>query len=652
MQSYLRLSILLIRICLHQGSFHDHRQDRDGEFLVRFDSQKRGTESHTDTADKFANLLLEVLRPSGTKAFDALQSDLNNLFDEALIRLDSGCGLCFSFVAFILSLGSGTISAGKLHATLARLPQVDHEDITNVLYRYAKNYGSTFGVLRAVRNAILMDYRLGEPECVELANLIALFAREAASVDTFDELIAPHPLRFESDYRPRDRISGEVLDEDMSDVQYYISLMKHNAEALSSALLFGITDVADMLGLEPDEVDEENLRESVERLSTLDDRIIAEELLLTINSVRHNVQVIKFNQGLEAYSKEGACSDALLLHHEIVGEQSLFSKSLFLFLKQNYFNGYNVYNSLLNGLILSELGIESGLLSLESLLNTHPEIFVGSEVYVQSDATSPVMLPTTTPGCELKEPFVTLENSDGLASCLDICVADSRCAYADFRDTVCSLYSSCEVKEGSSTRLVYAKKSFPRQHPCWPPTAGCIVWIHQQLASLHSRVESLNWLTRYYDRLGDPRTAVEWASRSAELGDSEGVFFLGYLHLKAWDEHPIDTELAKSFFHSLLTDFEVGIFPVSLESDEQLGNADEIEFESAKVIAEQLGIHDIPSRHTEARRHKSIVNWFAGVYGLLLVAFTQNAYLLSRVCTVLALVPVLLMLITRRTYIV
>ena len=646
-----KLKVLMVtsHILLGGSKMGDLRLDLDGAFLAQFDSGVRELEFQAEIPIAFAESFVKVLRPPESKSFDAVRSDITTLFYEAVIGLESGCSICSSVVAFCLSLGIQKVPVTKLHSSLVRLAP-GNDDIVKFFYAHGRAHGSTFGLLWEVRNGLSGIEQLDEPDCIELANILALYAREAASVDVFDQLVAPYPLTFETGVRPPDRVSGDTFDGGSTDVQYYISQMKNNAEALSSALLFGITDVAAMLGLEPDDLDEEDLRESVERLSILDDQSIAEELLITINSVRHNLQVVKFNKGLEMYSKEGMCSRALDIHHQIVGEQSLFAKCIFLFLTENYYDQQNIYNALLNGLILSELGVESGVLSVAGLLEAHPEIV--ETPIDDTDQSARVMFPGKISRCSDQERFRVLDIPEDVSSCLDICASEQQCNHAVIRDTECVLYKSCVSTEDGPPIRVYTKRSLPEEHPCWPPKPKCLVWIHRQLALSHSNVASLNWLARYYDKLGDPREASEWSNRSAETGDPEGKFFSGYLHLKSWEGHPVDVASARMFFRSLISDAGHVILsvPLSARVENEFGNVEEMEVENARVIAEQLGLHDIPANHMKNPAHQVVVKLFAGFYGLILVQLTSNAYLLPQVYTLAALLPVVLILVMRRTY--
>ena len=648
---YLKLAIAMLHVCMHQSSLQDMRVDQDGLFLSQFDLERGHTDGQLDVPPAFAKSLMEVLRPSSTKSFNTIQDDLKTLADEALVGIASGCGLCYAFLAFIISLGSTNISVSKLHAVLFGIPDNVENNVVNLLYGLAKDSGSTFGLLGAVKNGISSVNKLTDSKCEDLANQMALFARESASVDVFDELIAPHPLPYDLGSRPRDRISTEVFDDDTTDVHYYISLMKNNAQALSSAFLFGIADVADMLGLEEDELDEEDLRESVERLSVLDDETIAKELILTINAIRHNVQVIKFNEGLELYSTPHACHEALLLHHGIVGEQSLFSKLLFLFLKENFYDTHNVYNGLLVGMILSELGVESGIRNVQRLLEARPEILQISDD-ISDKAIETIMVPGKDLRCAPEELLHVIEFSDGV-SCLDSCVRDSLCGYATITGTRCAFYKSCNETTGDSSVRLFVKKSLPHRHPCWPPTSECLVALHKQLATTHAQVMSFNWLARYYDKQGDWRTAAEWAERSANHGDPEGIFFSGYLQLKSWEHHPANPELASKFFRSLLSDWGLINLPEFLNptSADDLQSMEDMEIDNARNIAQQLGINDIPADHARSSRRVNFVNVLSGFYGLVMIYSIDYSHIIPRIWTVVALIPVLVLLLARRAYI-
>jgi hypothetical protein len=630
----------------------DTRLERDGLYFSQIGIARTDTNLREVVPPAFTDALLSVLRPSSSsKEFERLREDLKSLASEALKGAKSGCGLCSGIFAILLSLDGELASYNQLHSVIVNFPARNHGGVTNAFYALSKDYGSTMGVLGTTKIAAAQGHLLDADDCVDIANAIALFAREAASVDVFDKLVPPHKLDFKLGTRPRDRITDDMFDDDSTDVHYYISLMKDNAQALSSALLFGMADVADMLGLEPGAVDAEDLRESVDRLSTLDDKAIAQELLMTVNSIRHNLQVTKFNEGLELHASAEVCAAGLMIHHSIVGQQSLFAKMMFLLMKEHFYDMGNKFGSLLIALFMAELGIESGLRNIESLLENHPEMIFDPEVDPGNELLM-AMIPIKGMKCEVHSQISRVFGA-GDASCLDKCIEDSNCNYVMIRDTSCDFYTSCQRSGNASQYKIYAKESFQRTHPCWPPTSQCIVRIHKSLADIHEAVDSMNWLARHYDSRGEYRTALDWAERSAFLGDSEGKFFSGYLQLKAWDDHTVDIDLATIYFYDLIHrsgwDSMRGVIATD-ENDVNTEDLEQMEIESARAIAVQLGIHDIESMKVDEVRHTALVHFLAGIYGIGLIYYQQYTHLIPQLITILALVPVLAILIARRTY--
>ena len=442
-----------------------------------------------------------------------------------------------------------------------------------------------------------------------------------------------------------------MFDDDSTDVHYYISLMKDNAQALSSALLFGMADVADMLGVDPGAVDAEDLRESVEMLSTLDDKAIAQELLTTINSIRHNLQVTRFNEGLELHTTADVCAEGLLVHHSIVGQQSLFSKMMFRYMKVNFFDMGNKFNALLIALIMAELGIETGMRHVLSLLEEHPEMIQESESKADLGMLR-VMIPINGLDCAAGAHMSRSSNLDE-AACLDTCVHDSNCDYVLIRDGNCELYSTCNRSVTSITYRTYVKDSFSSTHPCWPPTSKCIVRIHQDLAETHMALDSMNWLARHHASKSEFSTASEWAERSGMQGDPEGTFFSGFLQLKEWDGHKVDVEVAEAYFQDLIDRSEwdnLSELIIIDQDDDPRDNLERMEIESARGIAIQFGLHDIEPIEVVSSQRARLVEFFAGMYGIALVYLHQFSHLIPRLMAILALVPVLGILIARRTY--
>lgn len=648
-------TIVLYAMGISSISDSTDRIDADGLILEALTESQSTQSANHDIPEYFVDALKEFLTLPVSKTLSDIDSVLK-ILGERSIRgvLESDCGICAAFAGFLASLSNRYIPVRVAHRVIAQFPGIRSRNFPELLYFVASEYGSTFGVLGFVKNVLAHEDPLDDTECINIANAIGLHAREAASVDVFDELLAPHALEFDRSKRPRDRISYQSFDDDTTDVHYFISLMKKNAQALSSALLFGVTDLADMLGIDPDDVNEADIIESVERLSVLDDEAIAEELLVTINSIRHNTQVIKFNEGLELYGSSESCGDGLRVHHSIVGEQSLFAKMMFYFLKKNFYDDRNVYGSLLISTLLSDIGIESGFRNLANLLGSNTGLFMQSNGFPDSAETF-VMLPTKDRSCSDGELLYSATPHEEY-ECLDICVENSLCLFARFSNGECFLYAAClDVLRDSASGNVYSKTQLSEHHPCWPPSVECLVQTHEQLAGVYQDLHSMNWLARHFHQKENFVEALLWAERSASEGDAEGIFFTGYLELKAWPGHPSNIDMAVHSFQELLRDlYALSILPSgTVDVNENVkSNIDDLEFESARMIAEQLGIHDIGGSVREPMRHGVFIKVLSGLYGLGIAYMADSPFLIESLLTGLAAIPIVAIVFVHRIYIV
>ena len=214
------------------------RLEQDGLHLSQIDDSPTDPFPRQYASSSFSEALIVALRPtSQLKSFSDIRDDLGILAQEAITGMKSGCGICSGIVAILLSLDGSLVPLKQLHSILAALPARNLGGIGNAFYSLSKDYGSTIGVLGSTKIAASYGHMLQESDCVDIANTVALYAREAASVDVFDKLVPPHKLDFKLGTRPRDRITDEMFDDDSTDVHYYISLMKDNAQALSLSLI-------------------------------------------------------------------------------------------------------------------------------------------------------------------------------------------------------------------------------------------------------------------------------------------------------------------------------------------------------------------------------------------------------------------------------
>ena len=393
---------------------------------------------------------------------------------------------------------------------------------------------------------------------------------------------------------------------------------------------------------------------SIDQLNILDDASIAHDLLATINSVRHNQYVMMFNEGLGLYEKdEEDCMAGLELHHRIIVSQSVFVKVLFHSMVERYFVTHDKANAILLSLILSEMGSRPSMVNTMALLEHDQEFSIRlsdkpRRVFEYMDSGD-------RRGSCRNTPDTVLSNLS-LSDCAEECMMAFECiAVESDEHGSCRIFSECNIQRIGTDELgPYLLTKVGRiQNACWPPTKTCVLDMHSIMATLFEDTASMNYLLHYYMEVGDFHSASFWATESASHSDPEGVFSAGMLQLTTWEDHYVDVEQASAYFDKLYEGISaLNIEEANDESRSTYTSFQRMEIEAARDIAVQIGFHDIdvPDEHTMS--HSRWVQRIAAVVGYSRIAIIQYSYWLPRIVSFVALIPMLLVLLFRRTYLV
>ena len=594
----------------------------------------------------FAMALIDVLQPGLTEKLADLDTRLQALAEASVQGALTGCGMCFAVLGFLLSIGSDAVTEQHIHVLVSVIPteiQLEHDSVQSLLYATAMEYSSTMGTLASLHRSL----ELGNDTsiCAEFGTLLALLAEESAGTDVFSEFLAPSTIDFDSAEEPLSFLSSETIDSESAGLSYYIRLMKSNAEALSSALMFGAVDLMDMFGM-ADDVDPDELQRSMDEMSTLDESTIAAELIHALNSARYNMNAIEYNRALELVSSTRDCNDGVVVFGHIVESQSLFVKSIFYLMKDAHFHHHRTDIAFLAALMLSESGVRSGdinAIRLRGMVEDSPP----------SDTRRYAMVLLSANGMRCGGNPIRNSPSRLLELCLNDCTDSGSCQFAEYtwETQTCLHFTTCRPSAAPhETTQIFEKTELVPTLKCWPPYAVadmCIYQLRRRAALTHNDTESMNWLVYHEESGGNLSAAIEWANRSACAGSSEGRYHLSRLTGKSWVDHRGNFTEATRLFWDLF-DSTTGRGS-DLDGWDSLDPMEQLEYETIQDLAHELGVTDIQLDVGQVEPESMWPQRLAALAGIAALYADKYWYLIPRIIAIVALIPVLVILISRRT---
>jgi hypothetical protein len=218
--------------------------------------------------------------------------------------------------------------------------------------------------------------------------------------------------------------------------------------------------------------------------------------------------------------------------------------------------------------------------------------------------------------------------------------------------TECEFHSNCSESTPKPRSRIFSKDVIELDNDCWPAQTICITRLLEMMALRFEDSESMNRLAYFFRNSNDAELFKFWAIQSATQSNPEGVFLSGMAELVDQEEHKANPQVARIFFDELYQGINKDIGNDS-SKDESFSEIERLEIEAARDIANQIGLHDIevPGRPDD-KKHPRWVQRIAAIYGYSQLALIKYSYWIPHLITIFALVPVLMILLIRRTYLV
>ena len=612
--------------------------------LLRNVADKRGYSREVIVA------LVDVLFSDSNSAGEFVPA-LVSLVDACVKALKSKCGLCFGIIGIVVSVYPGVLNHIQIHTIQTALLSYSHsneENLADMMFSASMDRMSTLGTVVSYYREVGKDESSNEYICETFTEALLHIARDSAGEDVMSDFVAPGPVSFADRHPPRNFISADILNGASSEgLDYYIRAMKDNAASLTSAMMFGGVEVFDLF----DSVDESDLDEmlrNAEDFANLNDEQIAEDLIATINSVRYNAHVIRYNEALMlvASKSPAECAKGVEMLAQIISSQSLLVKVLFFLMKTSFYVFHDTSRSLFIGLMLNAFGVRYSGQYVRDLHSTrlqdeYRSEFVGNECAMMKFLDSEV-------DCA---GFQISLKSTNEQECLDACIITDECEFAVYRTEKreCAEYRDCRVigVEDLDQR-VYLRATLVAEIECFDTSKNsrCFENTHLFSARTHRDADAMHWLMYFYVKNGSFDEGFAWAKKAAILGDPEGMYQLATLHSTAWEGHEAEWLPSLTLFENLV------LKPIVLESTDEgvLGDVDDFqkaELLAVQEIAEKIGIHDVQVTLPPQRIGSLLVQRTAGLVGIFLLYSRYYVYLVARIVTLLALVVGLAVLVRK-----
>jgi len=547
-----------------------------------------------------------------------------------------------SILSFLISIGEASEHTSEVERIVQKFVAeagTDHPTIVSLLQSVADKQGSTLGLLSSVNDHFRSDSATNEM-CGYYGDLLGAMAEEAASVDVMNELLAPSLIDSDSGEVPLFRLTAEAIEADAERLGYLVSMMKENAEYFRSSLFMSPMDVLQMMGIDDGTFSEEEIINSADGISAASEHEIALEIVDTIRNALYNVHAMRYNDGAMDLMNPGSCLRGVSLFRKIISSQNLFVKVLMFFLKHNIFVHRDPDRALLTSLFMSHAGVLAGTLNAKTLILKR--LKMDNTEITQIKRRSSILVPRKGLMCSENQNHISISSAE---DCLHSCRKSPECNFVIFNPTTaeCRHQDICSPGEstGGASEL-YQKIDLSSNSECWPPgsvSEECLWFLNRAAAASHNHTDSINWLVRRYMESSQFDEALEWAQLSAALGSHEGKYYLGTLERSSWKGHKPDKERALSVFWDLLLKTEQEHEHPSHDSD--LSDLDQIEQESIRDIAYQLGIpFDDLDDDTDSYQEDPPAR-IAAIVGIVLTYFELSPYEWAAFITALASIPVL-----------